>query len=261
VSEQTTARAPAPTARDLRELIERLGELWLGSMFLKAEAYAYLRDRKNPFGNGLVYIAVIGVITALAAIVGAGLRYATSPSVDALKNTVLIHLQAMPFYSQLSPAIQSAFDQGFQQNWDQFGSIYVGYPINTAGFVQLLLGVVTTPLGLIIIWLIYGALIHLVGRRWNPETSLSELLAPLALATSPQLLRVLEIFPGVSLAGPVITLWVLICNITAVKIAYQTTTRRAVWGALFPALLLLVLVVILVVLGVMIFTLSLRSAG
>lgn len=247
MSEQVATGVPRPTVRGVREQIGRYAELWLGGMFLQPQAYAYERDGKNPFGNGLVYIAIIGVIVALSQIIGAGLRFAASPSADAIKNTVLAHLQAMPFYIAFSPASASEFDRNYRLLWDRFGSLFLGYPMDQAGFVAPVLGLLLTPLGLVLTWLVYGALTHLVARGWNPETSYSELLAPLALATSPQLLYVLGMFPGVGASAAVVALWTLVCNIFAIRTAYATTVRRAVWGAVFPILLLFVLVLVILV--------------
>ncbi len=241
----------APSAANVRAQVERFVELWLGAMFLKRETYAYEREQKNPFANGLVYLVVIGIIVALAGIMGAGLRFATSPSADAIKNTILVHLQAMPFYAGFNSATVNAFEQGYDQVWDSLGSVFLGYPTNANDFVGLVLTIITTPLGLVLVWLVNGALIHLIARGWNPETSFGEMLAPLALASSPQLLNVFALFPAVGASGAVIALWTFICNVVAVRVAYQTTTRRAVWGATFP---LLVFGVLMFVAGVLVLT-------
>lgn len=253
MSEQSITPVRAPSAAALGTRVRHFVELWLGGMFLKTESYAYQRDQKNPFGNGLVYITVVGVIVALAGMLGAGLRYATSPTQDAIKNTVLVHLQAMPFYNTFDPNSADTFNRGFERTWDLFGSVFVGYPTNPSSFVSLALSILTTPLGLVIGWVIYGALVHLVARGWNPETSLAELLAPLALASSPQLIHVLGLFPDVNVSSLTIALWTFVCNIIAIRIAYQTTGRRAVWGALFPLLLLLVLIVVVAILAIALF--------
>jgi len=250
MSEQSITRIQAPSVASIGTQTRHFVELWLGAMFLKDETYAYERDQKNPFGNGLLYIALIGVIVALAGILGGGLRYAISPTADAIKNTVLVHLQAMPFYNTLDSGSADMFNRGFERTWDSLGSMFVGYPTDTRSFILLALGVITTPLGFIVGWLIYGALVHLVARGWNPETSFGEMLAPLALATSPQLIHVLNLFPNVGVSGLALALWGLICNMVAIRIAYQTTARRAVWGALFPLLLLLVLFIVVLILAI-----------
>lgn len=248
MSEQAATGVPKPTIGGIRTQIGRFAELWLGGMFLQPQAYAYERDGKNPLGNGLLYIAIIGVIIALTHLIGAGLRFATSPSGDAIKNTVLAHLQAMPFYAAFDSARMTQFDRGYDQAWDRFGYLFLGYPMNEAGFVTPVLGVLVIPLSMAVVWIVYGALVHLVAHRWNRETSFGELLAPLALAASPQLLYVVGMFPGAGAGAVVVSLWTFICNIFAIRIAYQTTTRRAVWGAVFPILLLVLLILLLVLL-------------
>ncbi len=252
MSEQSIIRVRPPSAATIREQVGRFVELWLDAMFLKREGYAYERERKNPFGNGLVYIAIIGVLVAITGMFGAGLRFATEPSLDAVKNTVLVHLQAMPFYSAFDSASATAFDQGYDQWWDQSGAGALGYPADASGIAALALSLLTTPLGLIIGWLIYGALVHLIARGWNPETSFGEMLAPLALATSPHLLNILTLLPSANVSGLAVALWTLLCNVVAIRVAYQTTTRRAVWGALFPLLLLIVFLFVLVIFGIVI---------
>lgn len=244
MSEQSIARVRAPSANSVRDQVGRFWELWLGALFLKQETYTYERDSKNPFGNGLLYIAVIGALVALTGILGAGLKYATMPSPDAIKNTILVHLQAMPFYGMFDPTSASAFDKQFNQGWEILGTRVLGYPADAAGIATLVASVITTPLALIIGWLVYGILVHVIARGWNRETSFSEMLAPLALATSPQLLNVLAVFPTAGVSGAVISLWTWICTVFAIRVAYQTTTRRAVWAALFPVLLLAIFILL-----------------
>lgn len=261
MSEQSMTRVRAPSANSVREQVGRYWELWLGAMFLKQETYTYERDSKNPFGNGLLYIAVIGVVVALAGILGAGLRYATAPTADAIKNTILVHLQAMPFYGMFDPASASLFDRQFNQGWDMIGTRVLGYPVDTAGATMLVASVIATPLGLIIGWLVYGILVHVIARGWNPETSLGEMLAPLALATSPQLLNILALFPTAGASGAVIALWTWVCSVFAIRVAYQTTTRRAIWAALFPILLEVILIVLVFLVIAAVFLPISRSIG
>src|SRR5207253_909594 len=164
MSEQTMTRVRAPSAASILKQLAHFLELWRGAMFLKREIYTYERDQKNHLGNGLLYITVLGIIVALAGILGAGLRYATLPNGDAIKNTVLVNLEAMPFYTAYDTAAQTRFEQGFNQAWNQIGMQVVGYPTTTTDFVRLILSVVTTPLGFAIEWLVYGALVHLIAR-------------------------------------------------------------------------------------------------
>jgi hypothetical protein len=235
-------------ARSIPERILYYAELWTGGMFLQDEAFVYMRERRNPFASGLLYVVLLGVIVALANILGAVASYATSPSLDAVKNTVFVHLQAMPFYEQMVPQTQRAFDSGFNQFWDVFGPVFAQYPDSPQQIAQLLMSVLTIPLGLVIGWLIYGGLAHVIARKWNPEISFAEMLAPLSLAVSPQLLNVLNVFPNVNVSYAVTALWFFVCALTAIRVTYHTTARNAMRAALFPILVGLVAVILLVVL-------------
>ncbi len=224
--------------------------LWLGGLFLKPEAYVYQRDRRNPLAHGLLFIIVIGVIVALAGILGAGLRFAFSPNADAVKNTVLNHLEAMPFYTTMAPAAQIQFQAGYDNFWNNFGGALLGYPINGGDLGRLLATIVTTPLFWIIGWLVYGLLVHLVARgRAHPEHYLASALGTIALATSPQLLNVVSFLPNAGVSGIVLGLWTMICNVFAIRTAYRLTTAHAIWAALFPLLLLLIVLIVLSCIG------------
>jgi hypothetical protein len=261
MSEQSKTRLRAPSANTVREQVGRFWELWLGAMFLKQETYSYERDSKNPFGNGLLYIAVVGVLVALAGILGAGLRYAIVPSSDAIKNTILVHIQAMPFFAMYDSTAADIFNKQFNQGWDLIGSRTLGYPVDPVGVTALVASVLTTPLGLVIGWLVYGALVHLIARGWNRDTSFGEMLAPLALATSPQLLNLVAVFPTAGASGVVISLWTWICSVFAIRVAYQTTTGRAIWAAVFPVLLAAILFLLLFLLIAAFFVPISRSVG
>src|ERR1700674_4880122 len=117
MNESQALRVNMPITDRVRAEGKRFLALWLGALFLKTESYTYARDQKNPFGKALIYIAVIGVLIATAGIIGAGLRYATSPTEDGIKNTVLVHLQAMPFYTSLNATRQDSFTQGYERAW------------------------------------------------------------------------------------------------------------------------------------------------
>ncbi len=219
-------------------------QLWLGALFLKREAFEYQRDRRDSFAHGLLFIVLIGVVVAGAGIVGAALRYASGPNADAVKNTVLTHLQAMPFYTQsiqTDPRIESEFLSGYNRVWANLGGAFMGYPTTGAGVFLLLLGLLTVPLGWLLGWLIYGVLAHVIASRNNPEATLAHGLGTLALATAPQLLNVVSILPLAGVSSVALGVWTLVLNVFALRTAYRVSTGQAIWAALFPLLLLLIL--------------------
>jgi hypothetical protein len=116
------------------------------------------------------------------------------------------------------------------------------------GLRGLLLGTVAGLLG----WVIWAWLIYFIGTRWLPEpgtqADTGELLRTIGFATSPGILRVLGVVPGL---GPIVfvvtTVWTLVAVIVAVRQALDyRSTARAVGVCIIGWL---VQVAILVVLG------------
>ncbi len=238
--------------------------LWFGALFLKREAYEYQRDRKDSFAHGLLFIVLAGIVVALFGIAGAFLRFATSPSADAVKNTVLTYLQSMPWYTQFiqsAPQAEQQFLSGYSQFWAVAGSSLMGYPSSSGDWAWLLASVLTTPLLLIIGWLVYGVLAHLIAGQNNPHAGLGHGLGTLALATSPQLLNIITIVPHAGLTGGIVGLWTVILNVFALRTAYRISTRRAIGAALFPLLLLFIVLLLLGCLAYFILVVALRSVG
>jgi hypothetical protein len=233
--------------------------LWLSALFLKREAFEYQRDRRDSFAHGLAFIVIVGVIVALFGIAGAALRYATEPSADAIKNTVLNHLQGMPFYSQFTPQGEDRFLSGYNRVWDTLGSIFVGHPTNGSDLLPLFASLVTTPLSWVIGWLLYGLFAHLVASRGNPHGSLAHGLGTLALATSPQVLNVVTVLPGASIGGAVVGLWTVILNVFALRTAYRLSTGRAIFSAMFPLLLVLLFLLLLSCVGIFVLSAAIRG--
>jgi Yip1 domain len=95
-------------------------------------------------------------------------------------------------------------------------------------------GAVTTIVGALVGWVVWAALIWLVGTKVLPEprtrSDIGELLRTIGFASSPGLLLVLRIIPLVGLlVGLVVWIWQLAATVVAVRQALDyTSTGRAV---------------------------------
>jgi len=123
--------------------------------------------------------------------------------------------------------------------------------ITTAGLIGLLMGTVTALVG----WAVWAYITYIVGTKLLPEpqtkADYGELLRTIGFASSPGLIRVLGMIPG--LMGGVFlitTIWMLVAMVVAVRQAldYQSTLRAVavcviglVVQALFFALLFYVI--------------------
>jgi len=229
--------------------ISRFAGLVAGALFLRTGAYEEMREARSPFLTGLIIIVVVGVIVSLAALVGTALEWASSPSLADIQEVVYEGITQMPWYQETLRMVPD-YDQIFRQ-WYDFGW-NIGRAFGDSSPGSALGNVVLIPLGLVVVWLIYGLLAHLFARLLKGEATLSQTLGCTALAVAPQVLKLTELVPYVAVGGVVGT-WTLICRYVALKQAHGLTWGRAFWATVLPLLTLLVLSLILAAIGVLIF--------
>jgi hypothetical protein len=230
--------------------ISRFAGLVTRALFLRTDAYEEMREARNPFVEGLFIIVIIGVIIGVAGVVGNTLEWASSPDGAALQDILYDGLTNMPWYQMMEQEIGREFTEQFQWQWNlnsQIARWAAPTPLSS------LAGVVTTPLWLIIGWLIYGLLAHLFARLLGGEASLSQTLGCTALAVTPQVLNLAGLLPSVAMGGVVAT-WTLICRYVALKQAHRLTWGRAFWATVLPGLALWLLLLIATGMGAVIFS-------
>lgn len=222
---------------------------WVGllirALFLRTDAYEEMREAERPVVRGLLILVVIGLLIAFVALVGTVLEWASSPDMADIQEAVYEGLIRMPWYRETLaevPDFDEIFDKQYEMGWN-IGRFFAPNPGGAAG------GIVLTPLGLVINWLVYGLLAHLFARLFKGEGEVSQTLGCTALALSPQLVRLLEVFPFVGVGGVVGT-WTLIARYVAVKQTHRLTWGRAFWATILPIVLLRLVAFVLLGLGV-----------
>jgi len=96
------------------------------------------------------------------------------------------------------------------------------------------LGIVLLTLGSLVGWYVWAYLTYLIGTRLLAEAQttadLGELLRTLGFSSSPGVLRILGVIPGLaSVVYAVVSIWMLVAMIVAVRQALDfTSTWRAV---------------------------------
>ncbi len=103
--------------------------------------------------------------------------------------------------------------------------------ISHGGHLGVVVGTVTALVG----WYIWAFLTYLIGTKFLPEpqtkSDISELLRTIGFASSPGLIRVFGIFPGVEkLVYPAASVWMLVAMVIAVRQAldYKGTLRAVI---------------------------------
>ncbi|HTM07322.1 MAG TPA: YIP1 family protein [Verrucomicrobiae bacterium] len=115
------------------------------------------------------------------------------------------------------------------------------------GFSGLLVG----ALGALIGWYVWAFITHLVGTRFLPEPQTSadvgELLRTTGFSSSPGVLRVLGIIPGLTtIVFLVVSVWMLVAMVIAVRQALDyTSTGRAVGVCVIGWLFQMIIIVVL----------------
>jgi hypothetical protein len=228
------------------ERISHFAGLVVRGLFLRTDAYEEMREARNPFVEGLFVILVVGVLIALAAVVGTTLGWASSPSLAAIEQQVYDGITSMSWFEQLERAAGSDFLEEFQAQWDwnwRLANTLVPTPLSS------LTGIITTPLRLILGWLIYGLLAHVFARWFGGEANLGQTLGTTALAVAPEILNLVGFLPFVVVGGIVGT-WTLICRYVALKEAHGLGWARAFWATVLPRLVLGLLAVIILGLSI-----------
>jgi hypothetical protein len=231
------------------EQISRFAGLVVRAIFLRTDAYEEMREARNPFIKGLFIIVIVGVIIALATLLGTALEWASSPNLADIQETVYEGIIQMPWYRQM---LQEVPDYGkmFRQQYDLGWTMARMFGASSPG--SALGNVVLTPLSLVIGWLVYGLLAHLFARLLKGEATLSQTLGCTALAVAPQVLKLTELLPFVAVGGVVGT-WMLICRYMALKQAHRFAWGRAFWATVLPMVTLWLLALILAAMGVLVF--------
>ncbi|HEY7534402.1 MAG TPA: YIP1 family protein [Thermodesulfobacteriota bacterium] len=115
---------------------------------------------------------------------------------------------------------------------EAFLVVLIGAICNGIGSVEMLgaKGIITGVISGIIGWLLWSAVIYLIGVKVFKHTSdMGELLRCLGFAYSPNVLSILGIIPGIGLIIRFIaSIWVLIAFVVAARQALDCGTGRAI---------------------------------
>ncbi len=101
--------------------------------------------------------------------------------------------------------------------------------ISQGGSLGIVMGTVTALIG----WYIWAFLTYLIGTKFLPEpqtkSDIGELLRTIGFASSPGLIRVFGVFPGVEkLVFSAASIWMLVAMVIAVK---QALDYKGTWRA------------------------------
>jgi hypothetical protein len=163
------------------------------------------------------------------------------PDLGEIKDIIFGYIWQMPGMAELArenPGFVDQYQQGWDLSWQIMPRLFGAPDIGVAA-----LGIIFTPLGLIIRWLVYGLLAYLFARWLGGTAELVETLGVLALAVAPQILNILALIPYVEV-GSVVAIWGILCAYTGLRTAHKLPWTRAVWATFLPFLLFLAILIL-----------------
>ena len=200
------------------------------ALLLEPGPFVEMVDDDNPWIEGLFLCACIGVLVAVAQLIGSLLLTASLPPSEALLNTVLQTLRQGTAGGETLFEIERTLRNG----WPLLLA-YSGY--DSVGF--RLLSLATTPLGLIGHWLLFGFVSHLLARAAGGQGTLAQTLGALALSNASRLLYLFTMIPFVSVAAVLIHVWGILIAFRGLEVAHELPPRPAALVAVGTYLLLL----------------------
>jgi hypothetical protein len=226
-------------------------ELLGKALVLEAQPFETLVEDDQPWMEGLMIVLTVGVLVGLAQLVGGLLTALSLPAPEALLTVLLNGWQA--FAVRMGPAYDpAALEQALRTVWPSI-LWWSGY----AGGWARLLGLVLTPLGLVIQWLAATLIVFMLARATGGRGTLNQTLGATALTVAPQVLFLLKVIPFVSVSGLLVAAWGLLILFRAVQVAHDLPWRQAAWIALAPY----ALAVFLLLAGLMLAVLVVRMGG
>jgi hypothetical protein len=234
-----------------------VGSLRLGweALLFKEDAYEEMRITDNPVVKGLILIVIVGVVIALAGLIGDVLEWASTPDLNEIQDIVYYYITRMPWWEEVTKA-SPEFQDNFEQIWNFNWSIARTFSPTPGGAIA---NIIITPLALVVRWLIYGLLAYLFARWLGGTGQLSETLGVLALAVAPQALNLLALFPYVQM-GNIVSVWGILCAYVGLKTAHKLSWSRAVWATLLPFILFFAVAVLAGCFGMAIFAAVVKGA-
>ena len=205
------------------------------ALVLEPEPFVEMVDDDNPWVEGLFLCACIGVLTAVAQVLGGLLLTGSLPPVEVVLNTLLQAVRQLVANAETLLEVERTLGE----IWPLL-SMSSGYG---SGWLRLLT-LVVTPFGLIAQWLLFGITGHLIARAVGGQGSLGQTLGAMALSNGPRLLYILTIIPFVSIGGILIHVWGILIAYRGMEVAHELPPTRAALAVVGPWLLVLVSLVV-----------------
>jgi len=211
-------------------------ELLGKALVFEAEPFITMVDDDNPWAEGLFMVVSMGILVGLAQIVGALLTAAVMPQSEAMLNALL------PLWREISTLAGSAVAPGagidgvVRQWWPTGAGLFgIGWSWAQLSWIML------APLVLVVQWLLFGSVSHIVALALGGRGTLTQTLGASALMVAPQLLVLVAIIPFASVSLVLVFVWSILIVYRAIEVAHGLSWGRAAGAALVTPVILILL--------------------
>lgn len=214
-------------------------ELISKALVLDAAPFVALSDDDDPWIEGMFLTVCVGFLVGFTHLIGRLLTTAALPPSEAMLSSIL---QAWRQFSPSTPdSINPALaEAALREAW----SVLVFWNGYSGGWARLLT-LVTTPVILLVQWLVAGVIIHVMARFLGGKGAFNQTLGVTALMVAPQALRLVEIVPFAAVSQLLLSVWALLIIYRAVEVTHDLPWQQALLAAVTPWLLSILLGVIL----------------
>jgi len=183
----------------------------------------------NPWLEGLTIVSLIGVTVGFARWIGGTLTLLSLPDPNAV---LAILLQGLSQLGTVTNADLVTAEATLRSLWQNIVFLTGWGDPNLR-----LLTLVVTPVSLLVWWLFFAGVTHLLAKTQRGNASFNQHLGATSLMMAPHLLFALGVIPFVNVSWLLVAVWSLLIGYRAVKASHDIPWQRAAVVALVPALL------------------------
>lgn len=241
---------PATDAPSESVSFKRVYALSWKALLLDKTIYQPFLIGDHHLRRGIKFILLLMLPISLAVLIGQIFDYLTLPRVYQIEDRLYDLINSIPFLEQKAaenPTLAFVFLMLYRLNWWLIRTSS-GYPstwdVATALPFVLVSGLFN--------WFTAGFFAKLIAGWMGGKAQGNAIYAAMAPASSPYLLYLLEVIPGLNVPSALVTGWLFMTHYQAIRATYAFTWGRSLLVILLSVLLQIVCIILSIVFGVLI---------
>jgi hypothetical protein len=220
------------------------------ALLLDKAAYQPLLTGDHSIKRGAKFILLLMLPISLAVLIGLIFDYLTLPRVYLIEDKLFALVSSIPLLEQTAaenPTLAFILLSLYRLTWWLVRTT-IGYP-STWDVVTALPFVLISGL---FNWFTAGFFAKIIAGWMGGKARGNAIYAAMAPASSPYLLYLLEVIPGLNVPSTLVTGWMFMTHYQAIRVTYQFSWGRSLLVILLSVLLQAICLILSVVIGVLI---------